>query len=122
MRSDPTLLVHGVQGRSDDAQIDGYVRYLDDADCFVIEAAAGGGRNVAVWPPGTTVWMDGVAVAGVDVPDRDPIAIGSRLTGGGGYANPDTTDLDPPEVAADCLSGGGEFALIHAISTVTPPG
>ena len=43
------------------------------------------------------------------------------MTGAGGYANPVTSDLDLPEVAADCLSGGGGFAMIHVIATVTPP-
>ncbi|SNT58631.1 hypothetical protein SAMN05421812_11134 [Asanoa hainanensis] len=118
-RTDPTLLVHGVQGRSDDAGVDGHVRYLEEADCFVLDSA--GVRNVAVWPPGTKVWLDGARVAGVEVPDRDPIAIGSRLTGGGGYANPATTEIELPEVAADCLRGGGEFVSIHVISAITPP-
>lgn len=118
---DPTLFVHDVRGRSDDAQVDGYLRYLDDADCFVLDATTGSGRHVAVWPPGTKAWMNGAEVAGVRVPDRDPIAIGSRLTGAGGYANPTTSDLDLPEVAADCLGAGGEFAMIHVISAVTPP-
>ncbi|GAA1897083.1 hypothetical protein GCM10009687_78150 [Asanoa iriomotensis] len=121
-RTDPTLFVHDVRGRADDAEISGYVRYLADADCFVLDSAAdgtGGVRNVAVWPPGTTVWMKDAQVAGVEVPDRDPIALGSRLTGGGGYANPDTSELELPEVATDCLSNDGEFAMIHVISAVS---
>ncbi|MDG4768015.1 hypothetical protein O7632_28560 [Solwaraspora sp. WMMD406] len=113
--------MHDVRERGDDAGIDGYLRYLAGSDCFVLEPAAGGVRNVAVWPPGTTVWMDGADVAGVTVPDHDPIATGSRVTGGGGYANAGTSDTDLPDVPAECLSGGGEFAFLHVISAVTPP-
>jgi len=121
-QTDPTLLVHDVQDRADDAEVSGYVRHLAEADCFVLDSTAdgsGGVRNVAVWPPGTKVWMKDAEVAGVEVPDRAPIAVGSRLTGGGGFANPDTSELDLPEVAADCLSDGGEFAMIHVISAVS---
>ncbi|MFY1696865.1 hypothetical protein [Solwaraspora sp. WMMA2101] len=122
--SDPALLVHDVRRGGDDAQIDGYLRHLADADCFVLEpdAATGpdGMRNVAVWPPGTTVWRDGGQVAGVEAPGREPIAIGSRVVGGGGYANPSTSDLDLPDVSPDCLTGGGEFAMLHTIVSVTP--
>jgi len=121
--SDPALLVHDVR-RGDDAQIDGYLRHLADADCFVLEPDATTGpdgmRNVAVWPPDTKVWRDGGQVAGVYVPDREPIAIGSRVVGGGGYANPSTSDLDLPDVSPDCLTGGGEFAMLHTITSVTP--
>ncbi|XVU29533.1 hypothetical protein ACQPZJ_21390 [Actinoplanes sp. CA-054009] len=120
-RTDPTLFVHDVRDRSDDAKVDGYVRYLDDADCFVLDSTADGTRHVAVWPPGTEVWKKGTEVAGVEVPDRDPIAVGSRVTGAGGYANPATSDTELPEVAADCLGRGGEFAMIHVISAVSPP-
>ncbi|MFF5076224.1 hypothetical protein ACFY36_04180 [Actinoplanes sp. NPDC000266] len=123
-QTDPTLFVHDVRDRSDDAKVDGYVRYLGDADCFVLDATADGAsgtRNVAVWPPGTKVWKKGTEVAGVEVPDRDPIAVGSRVTGAGGYANPTTSDTELPKVAADCLSTGGEFAMIHVISAVAPP-
>ncbi|MDG4826433.1 hypothetical protein O7635_31675 [Asanoa sp. WMMD1127] len=116
-QTSPTLLVHDVRGRGDDAAVDGYVRYLEGADCFVLEAVGGGGvRNVAVWPPGTTVWLRGGAVAGVRVPDRDPIALGGRVTGSGGYANPTTSELDLPAVAPDCLSGGGEFVMVHRLT------
>jgi hypothetical protein len=123
-QTDPTVFVHDVRDRADDAKLDGYVRYLDDADCFVLDSTAdgsGGVRNVAVWPPGTKVWKKGPEVAGVEVPDWDPIAVGSRVTGAGGYANPGTSDMDLPEVATDCLGSGGEFAMIHVISAVTPP-
>jgi len=121
-QTDPTVFVHDVRDRADDAKLDGYVRYLDDADCFVLDSTAdrNGVRNVAVWPPGTKAWKKGTEVAGVEVPDRDPIAVGSRVTGGGGYSNPDTSDMDLPKVAADCLGNGGEFAVIHVISAVTP--
>ncbi|WFE25848.1 hypothetical protein O7623_21085 [Solwaraspora sp. WMMD791] len=122
--TDPTLLVHDVQGGGDDAQIDGYLRHLADADCFVLEpdvtTGPDGMRNVAVWPPGTKVWRDGGQVTGVDVPGREPIAIGSRVVGDGGYANPSTSDLDLPEVTPECLTGGGEFAMLHTIVSVTP--
>lgn len=123
-QTDPTLFVHDVRKRGDDAGIEGYVRYLSDADCFVLESTADGAegvRNVVVWPPGTEIWMNGEEVAGVTVPERDPIVLGSRVTGGGGYANANTSEIDLPEVPADCLSGGGEFALLHVISAVTPP-
>ena len=97
--SDPTVFVHDVGGdRSDDAGIDGYVRYLDDADCLVLESTAGGVRH-----------------------ERDPIALGSRVTAAGGYANPATSEIDLPQVAADCLRSEGEFVLIQKIATVTPP-
>ena len=121
-QTDPTLFVHDVRNRSDAAKVEGYVRYLADADCFVLDSTAdrNGVRNVAVWPPGTKAWKKGPEVAGVEVPDRDPIAVGSRVTGGGGYSNPDTSDMDLPKVAADCLGNGGEFAVIHVISAVTP--
>lgn len=122
--TDPTLLVHDVRRGGDDAQIDGYLRHLADADCFVLEPDATTGpdgmRNVAVWPPGTKVWRDGGQVAGVDVPRREPIAIGSRIIGGGGYADPSTSNLDLPDVSPDCLTGGGEFAMLHTITSVTP--
>jgi hypothetical protein len=122
--SDPTLLVHDVRRGGDDAQIDGYLRHLADADCFVLEPDATTGpdgmRNVAVWPPGTKVRRDGGQVAGVYVPGREPIAIGSRVVGGGGYANPSTSNLDLPDVSPDCLTGGGEFAMLHAIASVVP--
>ncbi|WP_203716299.1 hypothetical protein [Asanoa siamensis] len=115
----PTVLVHDVRGRGDDALITGSVGYLADADCFVIESA--GVRHVAVWPPDTEAWVTGTEVAGVRVPDREPIAIGSQLTAGGGYTNPTASgDLDLPEVPAECFGGGGEFALIHVITAVTP--
>jgi len=121
--TDPTLFVHDVRGGGDDAQIDGYLRYLADADCFVLEPDTTTGpdrmRNVAVWPPDTTVWRDGGQVAGVDVPGREPIAIGSRVVGGGGYANLSTSDLELPDVPPDCLTGGGEFAMLHTIVNVT---
>jgi hypothetical protein len=112
--TEPTLLVHDVRGRSDDAEITGYVRYLAEADCFVLDGS-GGVRHVVVWPPGTTVWLRDGAVAGVEVPGRDPIPLGSRLTGAGGFANPETSELDLPEVATDCRSGDGEFAMIHKL-------
>lgn len=49
-------------------------------------------------------------MAGVRVPDRDPIARGSRVTAAGGYANPATSEIDLPQVAADCLSGAASAA------------
>jgi hypothetical protein len=116
------VYVHDVgSDRSDDVGIDGYVRYLDDADCFVLESTAGGVRHVAVWPPGTKAWKPDATVAGVRVPDRDPIALGSRVTAAGGYANPATSEIDLPQVAADCLRSEGEFVLIQKIAAVTPP-
>ena len=67
---DPTLFVHDVRGRSDDAQVDGYLRYLHDVDCFVLDSTTI--RHVAVWPPGTKAWRDGAEVAGVEVRTATP--------------------------------------------------
>jgi hypothetical protein len=121
----PTLLVHDVRGRGNDADISGYLRYLDDADCFVLESEPGAERlvrNIAVWPPGTQTWQQDGQVAGVEVPDVGAIPLGNWVSGGGGYANPTTSDIDLPEVSSHCLSGDGEFAMLHRISqTGTSP-
>jgi hypothetical protein len=122
--SEPTLFVHNVQGPGDDAGIRGRLRCLDDADCFVLESPPGTepvARSVAVWPPGTRIWRQRGQVAGVDTPVIGAIPLGSLITGGGGSASPDTSELELPEVAPSCLTGGGEFTMLHRITEVHRP-
>lgn len=121
VENSPTLFVHNVQGRGDEAQVGGLLRYLDGPDCFVFESPPGVepvARSVAVWPPGTRIWWRSGRVGGVDTPVIGAIPLGSRVVGGGGSASPDTSDLDLPAVGPGCLTGGGEFAMVHVISAV----
>lgn len=120
---DPTLFVHDVTGQGNDAEIGGFLRYLEDADCFVLERDRGAEppvRHVPVFPPGSVVWQRDGQVSGVEVPGAGAVPLGDWLTGGGGYASPDTTDRDLPSVAPECLSGGGEFAFLHVVAGSGP--
>lgn len=122
--TDPPLFQHNVGGRGNDAEIGGYLRYLHHAGCFVLvpesaPGAAGGERRfVVVWPRGTEPMWRGGELAGVEVFGFGTIRLDEWVTGGGGYANPRTSTIDLPEVAPDCLSGDGEFAILHRISGV----
>ncbi|MEV0728202.1 hypothetical protein [Polymorphospora sp. NPDC050346] len=119
----PTLFVHDVRGSGTTAEINGYLRYLSDLDCFVLESGPeveGLARQVAVWPPGTKVWRRDGQVAGVEVPDTGKIPLGGRIVGSGGYANANNGFAENlPDVSPECLTSGGEFALMHKISKVT---
>jgi hypothetical protein len=121
--TDPPILVHTVRGGGDDAEIGGYLRYLAEAGCLVLESDPGAEqltRHVVVWPPGTEPVQDLDELVGVNVPDVGMVRLGDWVSGGGGYDNPDTSEVDLPEVPAACLVGGGEFAALHAITSTTP--
>lgn len=120
---DPTLFVHDVTGQGSDAEVGGFLRYLEGADCFVLEPAPDADppiRNVPVFPPGSVVRQQGGQVAGVEVPGLGTVPLGDWITGGGGYANPDTTDRDLPSVAPECLSDDGELAFLHVVDDSSP--
>lgn len=118
--TDPPLVVHDERGSGNDAEIEGYLRFLDQARCFVLESAPVGGeqiRHVPVWPSGAQPIREGDAVVGVLVPDVGEIRVGDWVAGGGGYVNPATSDQDLPALPSDCLSSGGEFARFDVIET-----
>lgn len=117
--TDPPLLVHDVRWRADDAEISGTLRYLAESGCFVVERQAGGEterRHVVVWPPGTTPWHEDGALVGVMIPWSGIIRLGDRIDGGGGYAEPRTSNLDLPNVPDECVTGDGGFAMLHTLS------
>jgi hypothetical protein len=117
--TDPPLFVHNVQNSAEEAAIEGFLSYLEAAGCFVIESDPADGqavRNVPVWPPGTEPERDDGDLKGVVVPGFGLIALGDWVSAGGGYASPETSNLDLPEVSPDCLSPDGEFAMVHSIS------
>lgn len=75
------------------------------------------GEFPVVWPHGTT-W-DGDAQA-VRLPDGQVVALGDRVSGGGGY--PYLSDLEPEfaEPLADCPTNDyGEVAMFNAGGQVT---
>lgn len=119
-QTDPPLVVHDQRGAVNDAEIEGYLRFLDDAQCFVLESALTDSRqilHVPVWPSGAQPIREGDAVAGVLVPDVGEIRVGDWVEGGGGYVNAAISDQELPAVPPDCLSGGGEFARLDVIET-----
>lgn len=117
--TDPPLLVHDVRWRGDEAEINGTLRYLAESGCFVLESPPDDEiqrRYVVVWPPGTTPWHEEGGLVGVMIPWSGTIRLGDRIDGGGGYANPRTSNLDLPDVPQECLTGNGEFAMLHTLS------
>ncbi|MGH3682495.1 MAG: hypothetical protein ACRDT2_19865, partial [Natronosporangium sp.] len=119
-QTDPSLVVHNQRGSGDDAEIEGYLRFLDHARCFVLESALTDDsqiRHVPVWPSGAQPIREGDAVVGVLVPDVGEFRVGDWVSGGGGYVSPGTSDQELPDMPADCLSGGGEFARFDVIET-----
>jgi hypothetical protein len=121
--TDPPLLVHSMEGSGLDAQIGGYVRYLSNARCFVIESSPAedeeATRHVAVWPVGSKPTRRDDRVTGIDVPGFGAVPLDGWLTAGGGYLDPATTSARLPEVPADCLSASGEFALVSEVTEVS---
>lgn len=124
--TDPQLLTGGAPGSGGDALIIGELRYIEGAQCFVLEneiPATGDDeepqidRNVVVWPQGTQpVGGDGVS-PGVEVPGYGAIIAGEWIKAGGDYVSPGESDTDLPDVSAECSSSpAAEFVVIDRIA------
>lgn len=117
--SEPPLLVHRTEG-GHDAQVVGRLRYLADEDCFVLETESGESWHVPAWPPGSEPFEEDGEVTGIDVRGFGEVPVGGRLTGAGGYLNPETSDREIPDNAMDCSRGEhAGLALIDEITAVT---
>jgi len=122
--SSPTILVHNKNG-GEDALIEGYVRYLDSLDCWVLVAVPGSGfRQVLVWPMDSDpapIENDG-QVVGVTVDGTD-INLGEWLKVRGGGRDP--VDVDAPDIAEECFgrTEPRSYQLVDEILDVTqePP-
>ena len=101
-----------------DAQVAGTLRLEDD--CLLL--SADGGTSAVMWPAGTT-WDDGRQV--VVLSDGTDVALGDRITSGGGYIQLGS-DAIPASSAAEPLAGcaptTGDVAVIDVDGEVEVEG
>jgi len=111
--TDPPLLVHDYHDSGMEAEITGYLRYIEGGRCFVLEQEGDQKtRNVAVWPSGSEPVRQDGALVGVNVPGFGTVVTGQWLKAGGGYVDPGMNVEKVPDVAPECLSAGGEYAIM----------
>jgi hypothetical protein len=87
------------------ALVEGTVRYDTANECFLLDGIDGVTYPV-VWPAGTEAADDG----GVHLPDGSVAALGSVVSGGGGYLQAATLDFAIP---AACIPPTGEVAVFN---------
>ena len=110
------VFADGYEGGSDEAEVDGVVRYSESDRCFRFELS--GERVYAVvWPPGTEGL--GGDRPGVDVPGVGEIFAGDVIRGGGGYHTLGPGDEPPPGTPPDirdCVAPGEEFVSVDTLT------
>lgn len=99
--------VHGRQVSSGgmDAAVVGTLTTADG--CVLLDQD--GNRSPVVWPSGTSVEATDPLV--IELPSGEQLREGDQVSGGGGYLNADTLDIDVPEA---CLNEWGEVAVFNA--------
>lgn len=107
---DHTIWVHGpslVPPGGMDAVVEGALALREG--CVVLEGPDGQSWYPVVWPSGTRI--DSTDPLVLALPSGDDLALGAAVTGGGGYLQPASMDV---EIPASCLPATGEVAVFNA--------
>lgn len=88
----------------EDAEVSGVLAAADG--CVLLEE--GGSRFPVVWPSGTSVAGSDPLV--IELPSGEQVHLGDRVSGGGGYSDPERLGI---EVPAECLDEYGEVAVFN---------
>ncbi len=114
------IVTHPPTNGSDEAEVNGRVRYLRTPGCFVLVQGRGEERVrfLIVWPHGSAV-RDERGQLVVDVPGFGDVPEGSSIEAGGGYSK-DYARLSLPRPPDGCVEPDHrEFVYPQGIESVT---
>lgn len=111
-----TIFVHGgslLHGERRHALIEGTL--VTRNGCVLLEQARGIAQPV-VWPSGTSI--AGEDPLTLELPSGERLAVGQKVSGGGGYDDPWSDDLEA-DIPAKCVPETGGVAVFNADDHLT---